>query len=83
VSRDWSKLEQAVSQTKETTIEKRAISHAANILGRTFEEVLNIYDADQAAPDRFVIYWLGKLAIDEIVGNNKRTITFSLFCVND
>jgi hypothetical protein len=35
--------------------------------------------SDQQAPDRFlhVIYWLGKLAIDEIVGNNKRTITFS------
>src|SRR5690606_37823834 len=24
-----------------------------------------------------IIYWLGKLAIDEIIGNNKRTITFS------
>jgi hypothetical protein len=44
------------------------------ILGRTFEEVLNIYDAfgSAAAPDRFTCYWLGKLAIDEIVGNNKR-----------
>jgi hypothetical protein len=38
VSRDWSKLEQAVSQTKKLPlIEKKAISHAANILGRTFE----------------------------------------------
>jgi hypothetical protein len=62
---------------------KKAISHAANILGRTFEEVLNIYDSfgTDAAPDRFlhVIYWLGKLAIDEIVSNNKRTITLVLF----
>jgi hypothetical protein len=83
VSRDWSKLEQAVSQTKKLPLveKEKAISHAANILGRTFEEVLNIYDAfgSAAAPDRFlhVIYWLGKLAIDEIVANNKRTITFS------
>lgn len=83
VSRDWIKLEQAVSSKKKLTqIEKeKAISHAANILGRTFAEVLDIYDAfgSAAAPDRFlhVIFWLGKLAIEEIVEDNKRTITFS------
>ena len=83
VSRDWLKLEAAVNQTKKLTqIEKeKAISHASNILGRTFEEVLDIYDAfgSENAPDRFlhVIYWLGKLAIEEVVNNNKRTITFS------
>ena len=83
VSRDWLKLEAAVKQTKKLTqIEKeKAVSHTANILGRTFEEVLDIYDAFGSAstPDRFlhVIYWLGKLAIEEIVENNKRTITFS------
>jgi len=83
VSHDWKKLEIAVQQPKKLTqIEKeKAISHTANILGRTFEEVLDIYDAFGSAtsPDRFlhVIYWLGKLAIEEIVDNNKRTITFS------
>ncbi|MGL2992922.1 DUF6909 family protein [Flavobacterium sp. TSSA_36] len=83
VSRDWLKLEAAVNQTKKLTqIEKeKAISHASNILGRTFEEVLDIYDAfgSENTPDRFlhVIYWLGKLAIEEVVENNKRTITFS------
>lgn len=83
VSRDWLKLEAAVNQTKKLTqIEKeKAISHASNVLGRTFEEVLDIYDAfgSEHAPDRFlhVIYWLGKLAIEEVVDNNKRTITFS------
>ncbi|WP_374505872.1 hypothetical protein [Flavobacterium sp.] len=83
VSHDWKKLEIAAKQTKKLTqIEKeKAISHTANILGRTFEEVLDIYDAFGSAtsPDRFlhVIYWLGKLAIEEIVENNKRTITFS------
>jgi hypothetical protein len=37
-------------------------------------EVLNIYDAFGSGSTRsilHVIYWLGKLAIDEIVGNNK------------
>jgi hypothetical protein len=83
VSHDWKKLEIAVQQNKKLTqIEKeKAISHTANILGRTFEEVLDIYDAfgSVTSPDRFlhVIYWLGKLAIEEIVENNKRTITFS------
>lgn len=83
VSRDWNKLEQAVSQNEKLSqIEKeKAISHAANILGRTFEEILDIYDDFGSAtePDRFlhVIYWLGKLAIEEIIENNKRTITFS------
>jgi hypothetical protein len=83
VSRDWMKLEQAVSQPKKLTLIERekAISHAANILGRTFEEVLDIYDSfgSETSPDRFldVIFWLGKLAMEEIVENNKRTITFS------
>ncbi|HAH54870.1 MAG TPA: hypothetical protein DCM02_06190 [Flavobacterium sp.] len=83
VSRDWQKLELAVSQKKKLTqIEKeKAVSHAANILGRTFIEVLEIYDAfgSEASPDRFlhVIHWLGKLAIEEVVMDNKRTITFS------
>ncbi len=83
LSRDWQKLEQAVLQTKKLTqVEKeKAISHTANVLGRTFIEVLDIYDSfgTKEKPDRFlhVIYWLGKLAIEEIIDNNKRTITFS------
>jgi hypothetical protein len=83
VSHDWFKLEQAVSQNKKLTLveKEKAISHASNILGRTFEEILAIYDAfgSATAPDRFlhVIYWLGKLAIEEMIENNKRIITFS------
>ena len=83
VTRDWLKLEQYVLQTKKLSqIDKeKAISHASNILGRGFSEILDIYDsfANKEKPDRFlhVIYWLGKLAIEEIIDNNKRTITFS------
>ncbi|SHF85044.1 hypothetical protein SAMN05443549_101570 [Flavobacterium fluvii] len=83
VSRDWQKLELAVSQKKKLsqTEREQAVSHAANILGRTFIEVLDIYDAfgSELSPDRFlhVIYWLGKLAIEEVLDDNKRTITFS------
>jgi hypothetical protein len=83
VTRDWEKLEQAVSQNKKMSLNEKeiAISHAANVLGRSFSEVLDIYDAfsTKEKPDRFlhIIYWLGKLAIEETVNNNKRTITFS------
>jgi hypothetical protein len=83
VSRDWQKLEQAVLSNKKLTLadKEKTISHTANILGRTFVEILDIYDAFGTVekPDRFlhVIYWLGKLAIEEVVENNKRTITFS------
>ncbi|MGC4040924.1 MAG: hypothetical protein QM710_09135 [Flavobacterium sp.] len=83
LTRDWEKLEEAVLQNKKMTQKEKeiAISHAANVLGRSFSEVLEIYDdfGTKEKPDRFlhVIYWLGKLAIDEIIHNNKRTITFS------
>jgi hypothetical protein len=83
MSRDWEKLEQAVLSNKKLTLidKEKAISHTANILGRTFAEVLDIYDnfGTTEKPDRFlhIIYWLGKLAIEEVVDNNKRTITFS------
>jgi len=83
VTRDWQKLEQAVLSNKKLTLtdKEKTISHTANILGRTFVEILDIYDAfgTTEKPDRFlhVIYWLGKLAIEEVVENNKRTITFS------
>ncbi len=82
-SRDWQKLELVVAQKKKLTLveKEKAISHTANILGRTFEEILDIYDSfgQETAPDRFlhIIYWLGKLAIEEVIDNNKRTISFS------
>ena len=77
VSRDWQKLEQAVLSNKKLTLvdKEKAISHAANILGRTFAEILDIYDAFGTAdkPDRFlhVVYWLGKLALEEVIENKK------------
>lgn len=83
VTRDWQKVEHYVLQTKKLSqIDKeKAISHVSNVLGRSFSEVLAIYDSfgTTEKPDRFlhVIYWLGKLALEEIVENNKRTITFS------
>lgn len=82
-TRDWVKLEKAVASKVKLTQEARevAITHLANIFGRTFNELVNVYDnfATQAQPDRLlhIVYWLGKLAIEELVNNNKRTVTFS------
>lgn len=81
--RDWQKLESAVTSTKKLTQKEReiAITHTANILGRTFNELTDAYPkfATENQPERFlhIIYWLGKLAIEEVVKGNKRTITFS------
>lgn len=83
MARDWVKLEQVIANEETLALEERekAISHVSNILGRTFAEITDIYDGfgTKADPDRFlrVIYWLGKLAIEEAMGGQKRTITFS------
>ncbi|NNK26734.1 MAG: hypothetical protein HKP06_00685 [Flavobacteriaceae bacterium] len=82
-TRDWQKLEKTVlSNKKLSLIEKEiAVTHTANILGRTFDELNAVYEkfSTRKQPERFlsIIYWLGKLAIDEIGENKKRTVTFS------
>ncbi len=82
-TRDWQKLEAAVLSKKKLTQKEReiAITHTANILGRTFKELISCYKnfATAKNPERLlhIVYWLGKLAIDEVINNNKRTVTFS------
>ena len=82
-TRDWIKLEKAVfSKNKLTQPEREiAITHTANILGRTFNEITEVYNAFALPnqPERLLhlVYWLGKLAIEEVINNNKRTVTFS------
>jgi len=83
VTRDWQKLEKAVLQEEplDQTQREIALTHTANILGRTFYEVQDIYPKFSLPgnPERFlnIIYWLGKLAIAETLENDKRIITFS------
>ena len=82
-TRDWIKLESAVLSKKKLNQKERelAITHTGNILGRTFEEILEVYDqfSTPKQPNHFLhlIYWLGKRAIEEIIDNSKRTISFS------
>lgn len=81
--REWSYLEDVVLNHKELSKDQRevALTHVANILGRTFEEVKL---ADKAFsqkdnPNKLFdsIFWMGKLAMNESLLGNKRTITFS------
>ncbi len=81
--REWSKLENIVLHKKKLTQKECEVilAHVANILGRTFDETKDVYNAfsSEKNPDRFlqIIYWLGALAIKEISKNEKRLITFS------
>ncbi|MBW1293881.1 DUF6909 family protein [Aquimarina litoralis] len=83
VTRDWDKLEKAVTSKKDLTKAEREVvlTHTANILGRTFQEVTSIYSSFSCPEnkERFIhiIYWLGKLAIEESVNENKRLVTFT------
>ncbi|MGL4585071.1 MAG: DUF6909 family protein [Flavobacterium sp.] len=83
VTRDWKKIETGANKKEPLELEEKEVvmSHLSNVLGRSFAEVLDVYEkfAIPENPDRFldVIYWLGKLAIEEDVYNDKRTITFS------
>ncbi len=80
--RDWTKLEAAVKKKKLTLAEREvALIHTANILGRSFVEIMSVHQklATGENPERFlkIVYWLGKLAIEEEISGDKRTITFS------
>ncbi|MGF1559737.1 MAG: hypothetical protein ACFCUL_11680 [Flavobacteriaceae bacterium] len=80
--RDWKKLETAIRETELTQAQREtALIHTANILGRSFEEIMEVYAkfATKADPERFlkIVYWLGKLAIEEELTDDKRIITFS------
>lgn len=82
LTRDWEKLQAAVMKKDLSQIEREiALTHTSNILGRTFKEVTTIYPKFMLPEneERFlnIIYWLGKLAIEENATNNKRIVTFS------
>ena len=81
--REWKLLEEIVLTNKKLTPEQCEVSfaHLGNILGRSFEEVVEIYDYfyTKENPHRFlqIIYWLGNLAIKETTEYQKREISFS------
>lgn len=81
-TRDWKCLEDAVAKEELTQEEKEvAVIHTANILGRTFDEVMQVYNsfATPHNPNQFLstIYHLGLLGKYEIMDEQKRVVTFS------
>jgi hypothetical protein len=81
--REWLHLEDVVLHNKILTEKEQEVTlvYISTILGRTFKEVLKTYSffETEENPQRFfqLIYWLGKLAIYEVLEDKKRTITFS------
>ncbi|CAL2081327.1 DUF6909 family protein [Tenacibaculum sp. 190524A02b] len=87
--REWMHLEEVVLHNKTLTDEEKdvIIVHLGNILGRTYDEVYDVYNsfASQENPNRFLhlIYWLGKLAINEVLLDQKRSIKFSSVLIEE
>ncbi|MBA6156775.1 hypothetical protein H3Z83_09635 [Tenacibaculum sp. S7007] len=81
--REWLHLEDIVLYNKTLTDEEKdvIVVHLGNILGRTYDEVYDAYNtfSTEDNPNRFfhLIYWLGKLAINEALFDEKRSIKFS------
>ena len=88
-TREWKNLEAVVLLQKEISNEERelTVAHLGNILGRTYSEVSNVYHtfATDENPHRFfqLIYWLGKLAINEANDGEKRSVTFSSVLIEE
>ncbi len=83
LNREWVFLEDIIINNKPIDDQDKEVlfSYLSSILGRTFREVQNIYKQFSVAgnENRFfeIIYWMGKLAINEILEEKKRSITFS------
>ncbi len=88
-TREWLNLEDVVLHQKKISDEEKEvlIVHLGNILGRTFDEVSDIYNelSTEENPHKFfnLIYWLGKLAIREVDEAKKRTVTFSSLLIEE
>jgi len=83
LGREWRALEQVVLDNKKLNKAETEtiIAYLSTILGRTFAETKHAYDsfAEKNNPNRFfsLVYWLGKLAMDEAFHGQKREIKFS------
>ncbi|MFK5889564.1 MAG: hypothetical protein QM486_02400 [Flavobacteriaceae bacterium] len=82
-TREWRHLEDVVIYNKKLKTEEKEVllAHLAGILGRNFIEVQETDKlfSSKSNPNRLfeIFYWLGKLALDEALNNEKRVITFS------
>lgn len=81
--RDWHHLEQVVQkeQTGEPINREVACTYLSSLLGRTFEETLvavKRFESASRVNSLFnIVYWMGRLSIEEALDKNDREITFS------
>ena len=81
--REWLFLEDIILNDKELDEDKKEIliSYLSSILGRTYAEVQVAHKkfATRKNPNRLfeVVFWMGRLALDEIIDDKKHSITFS------
>ena len=88
-TREWLKLEKIVSQQykidstiEEAEIREQAISYTSTLLGRTFAETVEaqrrFFQGEPHNSSLFeIVYWLGRVAIEEMQDKCDRQITFS------
>ncbi len=81
--RDWQNLENLVEkeQLGEPINREVACTYLSGLLGRTFEDTLyaiNRFEVASRVNSLFhIVYWMGKLSIEEALEKNDREITFS------
>lgn len=81
--REWKRLAEVVLTNKKINHNEREvlIAQLSTFLGRSFEEIqkADIDFSMPGKPNRFfqVIYWMGKLAINEIMEDKKHQVSFS------
>jgi len=81
--REWRHLEEVVLKNKKVNKNEREVllAHLSTFLGRSYEEIKRADDnfAKPQSPNRLfhVIYWMGKLSLNEILEDQKHEITFS------
>ncbi|MEC5394656.1 DUF6909 family protein [Bergeyella sp. RCAD1439] len=82
-TRAWSIIESVAKGEKKMSRKEKevALIHLSSLLGRTFDEVLLAYNnfGDDKNPDRLfkIIYHLGKVSLDDLLGLREREIFFS------
>ncbi len=83
MTREWTKMEKIVEGGVSITSKNRevAFSYLSTILGRTFQETERIFRRFESSSSYHglfhVVYWLGKLALQEAVEENDRSISFT------
>lgn len=83
MTREWTKMENIVEGGVSITSRNRevAFSYLSTILGRTFQETERIFRRFESSSSYHglfhVVYWLGKLALQEAMEEKDRSISFT------